>query len=315
MKNKSSFKKIGKTSPLAIILVLFFAATIAVTSFTTVLLCLSVSGTLSFNSASESTNSQPQNVPTDSSNQSIQQESFSQTPQTNNSVSADNTSPQQNNSENKTENATDEKKPTSSAPSGTKEIVEYFNSCANKVKTDATTVVKNFENREVGELVVPAILQSTADTLISSLISDDTDPITYSTKDEIKANFIVPEQEYVSKLTADDVVEATCTDKGDTYEIHILLKDEKNPSAGKGVGAVCDVIEAHEVSEKAPDFVTELSTNYHNCQVTATIDKENGRMIHAVYSTPVTLSVTVDLLGTHNISAEFTYIKDFSITY
>ncbi len=200
-------------------------------------------------------------------------------------------------------------------PETAEEIVEYFNTCANKVKTEAVKVVKNFEKRKVGDLKAPKAIEGMGQSLTETFLGDDNDPIVYGTKEEIRTNYIVPDKDYVSRLTAGDVVTATCKDNGKTYEIYFKLKNEKNPVSGKGVGSVCDVIEAHDVAKKAPAFVKELSTNYTNCEVTATIDKETGRMIHAVYSTPVALNVIVDMFGTHEITANFTYIKDFSITY
>lgn len=197
----------------------------------------------------------------------------------------------------------------------TEEVVEYFNECANKVKVDATKVVKNYEKRKVGEVKVPSVLQSMAESLLGSSMKDDTDPIVYATKEEIKTNFLVPNQSYVSCLKAEYVDDVTCKDKGNEYEIYFKLKAEKNPKAGAGVASVCDVIEAYEVAEKAPDFVTDFSTYYYDCEVTATIDKATGRMTHAVYSTPLTLNVAVEFLGSHSASVGFTFVKDYSITY
>ncbi len=197
----------------------------------------------------------------------------------------------------------------------TEEIVAFFNQSANKVKTDAVKVVKNYEKRKTGELKVPDALQSTAESLMGTLMKDDTEPVVYAEKEEIRENFIVPNQSYVSRLTAADVEKATCKDNGREIEIYFKLKDEKNPVSGKGVGSVCDVIEAHDVAEKAPSFVKELSTYYSNCEVRATIDKATGKMTHATYSTPVRLNVTVDLFGTHDVVANFTFVKDYSITY
>ena len=209
----------------------------------------------------------------------------------------------------------DEEETQESAFASTEEMVAYFNKCANKVKTESTKVVKNYEKRNVDELVVPQALKSTADSLINEVMADDTEPITYATKEEIRENFIVPGQDYVSCLKASDVVKAECKDNGKEYVIYFKLKDEKNPKAGSGVGSVCDVIEAHEMAEKAPSFLKEFSAEYYNCEVTATIDKETGRMVHAVYSTPVRMNVVVELLGTHNASMGITFIKDYSITY
>lgn len=146
-------------------------------------------------------------------------------------------------------------------------------------------------------------------------MKDDTDPIFYSTKDDIRENFLVPAQDYVSCLKAEYVETISYEDKGNEYEFYIKLKDEKDPRAGSGVGSVCDVIETHEVAEKAPSILKEFSTNYYNCEVTATIDKATGRVIHIVYSTPLTLNVVVSMLGTHTASVGFTFIKDYTVTY
>lgn len=176
-------------------------------------------------------------------------------------------------------------------------------------------VVKNYEKRNVDDLVVPKALESMSDTFINEVMADDTEPIVYATKEEIRENFIVPGQDYVSRLKASDVAKADCKDNGKEYIIYFKLKDEKNPKAGSGVGSVCDVIETHEIAEKAPSFLEDFSATYYNCEVTATIDKATGRMTHVVYSTPLTMSVVVNLLGTHNVGASITFIKDYSIIY
>ena len=84
--------------------------------------------------------------------------------------------------------------------------------------------------------------------------------------------------------------------------------------SGEGVGAVCDVIEAGEVAEKAP-FVKKFTTGYYNCEVKATIDKETGRVTHIIYSAPLLLEITVNLFGTHDAAAGLTFVKDYTITY
>ncbi len=198
----------------------------------------------------------------------------------------------------------------------TEEIVEMFNKSANKIKTDASKVVKNYEKRIVNEdkTNIPSAMGSVAEDMMKSMMGDDTDPVVFATKDEIRENFIVPEQSYVSKLTSDYVVKATCEDKGDTYEIYLKLKDHKNPTAGVGVGAVCDVIETHEIAQKA-SFIKEFSTTYYNCEIKATMDKSTGKITHIVYTTPLVMNMTVNLLGTHSGSIGFTFIKDYTITY
>lgn len=201
-------------------------------------------------------------------------------------------------------------------PKGIPEIVEFFNESANRIKPEASKVVKNYERRiaDTENLVVPAGLDSTAKTLMETFLKDDTEPIVYSTREEITSDFIVPNQNYVSRLTPDAVEKATFTDKGDSYVIYIKLKDEANPVTGKGVGSVCDIIEAGEVAEKV-SFVEKFTTKYYNCEVTATVDKASGKVEHIVYSVPLLLDITVNLLGTHDASIGLTFIKDYTITY
>lgn len=206
---------------------------------------------------------------------------------------------------------TEEKKPYSTIP----EIVELFNKSVNRVKPEAVKVTKNYEKRTVTKLELPSVLQSMGDTLISEVMKDDTEPIVYATKEEIRDNYIVPNQDYSSKLKASDVEKAVCKDNGKEYEVYILVKSEKNPTAGKGVGSVFDVIEAHEMAEKAPDFLREMSTEYYNCVVKVTIDKATGRVTHANYSTPLYMNVVVDMFGTHKAVMGVTFEKDYTIEY
>lgn len=204
----------------------------------------------------------------------------------------------------------------SAAPSSTQEIVALFNESANRIKTEASKVVKNYEKRTVNEdkLVIPEAIESMAKSMMKTFMKDDTDPIVYDTKEDIRNEFLVPGQSYVSRLKPDAVEKATCTDNGKEYVIYLKLKTQKNPTAGVGVGAVCDVIEAAEVAEGA-SFVEKFTTEYYNCEVKATIDKASGRVTHINYTTPLVLELTVNLLGTHNGAVGLTFEKDFSITY
>lgn len=201
-------------------------------------------------------------------------------------------------------------------PKTTEEIVAFFNQSANRIKTEATKVVKNYEKRQVNDdkTVLPKGLEDTAEDLLKKYMGDDTEPIVYSTREDIRNEYIVPEQDYVSKLQPSTVVKALCVDKGSTYEFYFKLKDQKNPRAGNGIGACCDVIEVHEVSEKV-SFIKRFDTYYYNCEIRATIDKETGRVTHATYRTPLVLDLTVNLFGTHDAAVGFTFEKDYTISY
>lgn len=203
-----------------------------------------------------------------------------------------------------------------SAMTSVEEIVSYFNTSVNKIKPTAKKVVKNYEKRTFHEdkTDIPDAIESVAEGMVSSMMGDDTEPIVFATKEEIEANFIVPEQSYSSKLESSWVKRASCKDNGKEYVVSISLKDHKNPTAGNGVGAVCDVIETHEVANKV-SFVEEFSTLYYNCEIVATIDKATGNVVHINYKTPLLLNMTVNLLGTHSGVIAFTFEKDYTITY
>ena len=195
----------------------------------------------------------------------------------------------------------------------TEEIVTYFNKNANRVKTEAKKVVKNYEDREVGEIDAPtALMYLTKIIDIEKIMADDTEPMEFTTREEIVENFQVPKQSYVSCITVNDVESASCKEEGNYYIITIKVKDQNNPVIGKGTGAMFDVVEAEEVEAKAEGIVDDFSTEYHDCVVVAKFEKSTNRMVHANYMTPMKLNVVI---GKSEASMEMSFEKDYTITY
>lgn len=195
----------------------------------------------------------------------------------------------------------------------TEEIVAYFNKNANRVKTEAKKVVKNYEDREVGNINAPSVLMWVTNVVdIEKVMADDTEPIEFATREEIVENFQVPKQSYVSCVTVDEVESATCKEEGDYYVITIKVKDQNNPVVGKGTGSMFDVVEAEEVEAKAGGLVEDFSTEYYDCVVVAKFEKSTNRMVHANYLTPMKL--IVQIAGT-KASMEMSFEKDYTITY
>ena len=198
------------------------------------------------------------------------------------------------------------------------EIIELYNTSANKVKTNATQVVKNYEYRSMNEetMVLPGALKSMASTMIPKFMSDDLEPQYYDTPELIKEKFIVPKADYTSMLTEADVVEATCTDNGTEYEIMIKAIDETNPVQGKGVGAGFDVIEMGDMtSGEYGNMIKKFDCKYFDCVLKCKIDKASGNMIWANYTTPLIMDMEVNMFGTHQVSCEVAFEKDYTITY
>lgn len=207
--------------------------------------------------------------------------------------------------------------PSSAVPSTKAEIIALFNESANKVKTDATKVVKNYEDREHLEeyLDMPKILEGTANSLMSSVFKDDVDPIEYATKEEIVAQYQVPDTDFVSHLTEAEVEEATCTDNGAEYEIMLKLYPTKDPEPDVGVAKAFDTITPSEIKESAPPMLETFSTEYFDCVIKCKIDKATGHTTWANYYSPVIMNVTVKMGGTMNARLGLSFEKDYTITY
>lgn len=215
---------------------------------------------------------------------------------------------------------------TQSAPAQTgaystpEEIVALFNEASNKVKTEATKVVKNFEKRNFDDTqsIIPAGLDSLASSLMNQYLGDDTDPIEYASNQDIIANYPVPEQTYSSQLTAADVAEATCTDNGTEYEITLKLNTSENPSSGVGVGAACDVIESSQVTSNGAvaKILKEFTISYYDCVIKCKIDKATKRVTWSNYVTPLTIDALVSVLVTTvDAKVVLSFEKDYTVTY
>lgn len=213
---------------------------------------------------------------------------------------------------------------TTAAPFGTPtqmttaEIVALFNESANKVKTDAVKVVKNFEHRQHNEdkLVLPSALEGMFNSLMSENMTDDTVPIEYPTREEIIFGYPVPGESWSSQLTEAEVAEASCTDNGTEYELMIKLHPSVNPEPGTGTAKVFDCITSSEVSASAPSFVEDFSTEYYDCVVRCRIDKATGRTVWSNYTSPVVIKVLINM-GFTKLDAQvgMSFEKDYSITY
>ncbi len=219
-----------------------------------------------------------------------------------------------------TEGASQENTTLAPSPSGktTAEIISIFNESANKVKTDAVKVVKNYEKRRHNEehLIVPKVVEGMANDLLTENFKDDTEPIEYPTREDIVSQYQVPGVEWASQLTEAEVASASINDTGSEYEIAITLHPSTNPEPGVGVAKAFDTITKSEVMEKAPSFVTSFDTNYSDCTVKCRIDKATGRTVWSNYTSTVILSVKLTFLGKPlDAQVGMTFEKDYTITY
>lgn len=199
-----------------------------------------------------------------------------------------------------------------------KEIIEYFNECSNRVKTEAVKVVKNFENRTHNEdkLNLPSAIKGVAKSVLESKITDITEPVEYPSAEAIIARYPVPGAEWSSKLTADDVEKATRTDNGNEYEITLFLKTCVDPEPEKGTSRAMDCLDVPTVRDTAPPFISAFSAEYYDCVIRCRVEKATGRVVWSNYTTPVLLNLGLDAgFVEFDAGIGLTFEKDYTITY
>lgn len=204
--------------------------------------------------------------------------------------------------------------PSSGAPTSKADILNLYNESANKIKSSASSVTRNYEDlrHDTDKLQLPGALQSAGEKLISTFLKKNETPETYSGAD-ITAKFPIPGESWTSKLTEADIAEATCTDNGSQYEITIKANTQSDPTVGAGVGAGFEIIKSEDVMNAAGFIVKSFNTEYYDCIVKCKIDKATGNMVAANFTTPIIMKVDTKL----GISAQvgMTFEKDYTIAY
>lgn len=189
-----------------------------------------------------------------------------------------------------------------SSSSSKEEIVEYFNTASNKVKTEATKVIRNYEDLKAQNeyLQVPGVLQKIAEFAMSTFLTRSDDPIEFSDAAAIKENYPVRTQDYAGKITPDLVDTATVVDNGDTYEITLnFINDETNinPAFGVGYGTAFSILLEEQIVLDYPGLsLSNIRLQYHDGLIKATVDKATGRVIESTYSMPMILGLTAKIL-------------------
>lgn len=208
----------------------------------------------------------------------------------------------------------------SGMPEGVDAIVEYYNTAANKVKANASSVTLNYVDRMSNDeyLEVSGALKSVASFAMGTFLTKDENAVTY-TGDDIKANFPVKNEDYSSKLTAAQVKNATCTDNGTEYEIRIELNNDDTPNctAGNGYGACMNYLGAEEITLDYPGLsISDVKLTYHDGVIVAKVDKATGNLVYGNYTLPVVLSLNAKLIGSA-IPAQIgmTFVEDYTIAY
>ncbi len=213
------------------------------------------------------------------------------------------------------------------ASSSQAEILSYFNDAINKVKAGNCTVTLNREvNSKVADaegefpfIITASVVNSVIGAFMGEKAASDL-PAPASTAEAKNAMFPVENQSWSSKLTADDISGATCSDTGSAYEITINVKEDPlsaDTAAGVGHnGKVFSVIPTSVIMDNIPsiasDIVQNAETGHSNGVVKVTVDKATGNVTAANYYFNWSLHLTGNGLDAY---LYFGLEKDFSIAW
>ena len=210
-------------------------------------------------------------------------------------------------------------KPASSKPSTQAEILSYFNTSVNKVKTSSKGGVKNYEkNSQAGMLKsFSGVINSLVEKNMGEKKGDTNRKLS---KADMKALFPVENENWSSKLTTANISSATLAEKNGKYVITIHVKPDAastNPTHGAGNhGKAFNIVQVSTILDNAGPLKSTLDGNvkiaYRNGKIVATIDPKTGNVTHINYYYVWELDVTV---AGNNVNAPFGIESDFTINW
>lgn len=198
---------------------------------------------------------------------------------------------------------------TASKPATKAEIVAYFNKAINGVKPSAKSVTRVSEtNYRSGKITgVPSIVDKLVGGIDSfvdgQLKKNSKGSETFSNSAAIKANFPVENESWSSKLTANDVASATCTEAGGVYTITIkTVADKASSNVHHGSGhapkvfsvvlpsVINDQFSSGVLKSVAKTFkIGTAQMEYPSGTVTVKVDAKTSRVINATYDAKWTI--------------------------
>lgn len=221
---------------------------------------------------------------------------------------------------------------TASKPATKAEIVAYFNKAINGVKPSAKSVTRVSEtNYRSGKITgVPSIVDKLVGGIDSfvdgQLKKNSKGSETFSNSAAIKANFPVENESWSSKLTANDVASATCTEAGGVYTITIkTVADKASSNVHHGSGhapkvfsvvlpsAINDQFSGGVLKSVAKAFkIGTAQMEYPSGTVTVKVDAKTSRVINATYDAKWTIHLP---LGDEMVVLPFGTKTIYNIAY
>ena len=214
-------------------------------------------------------------------------------------------------------------KATSGKPESKAEIIEYFNKASDKVKTGAKSVTKvHEENYQAEDINLGSLgmFQGAVSGLINDNmgVNEEQSGRTGTTAEDKNAIYPVENETWSSKLTVDDVEEATCTEKNGVYTITITVKEDPLATEyahGTGHhGKAFNIVMPQTIKDNAgpaSSLLSSLKVGYKNGKIVVDVDAKTGNIISAKYDFVWLLNI--EMFG--GITAHFGIKTDYSIAW
>ena len=212
------------------------------------------------------------------------------------------------------------------APQTKEEIVAYFNTAINGVKSGAKSVTHHYSKISLnGATKLPGWANSVlkilggADKFIDDqLTKNSKGEETFNGSAAIKAGFPVEGESWSSKLTAADVKDAVIKESNGKYMIRITtVADGKSSTVKHGEGhapKAFNVVLPGVVNDNVPSVAANMvggtaEMNYPSSTVTVTVDAATGRVLKADYDLKWTINFGTDTI------IPFTTLDSYTINW
>lgn len=214
----------------------------------------------------------------------------------------------------------------SAAPKTKEEVVAYFNTAINGVKSGAKSVTHHYSKISLnGSTTLPGWANTVmkvlggADKFIDDqLTKNSKGEETFNGSAEIKAGFPVEGESWSSKLTAADVKDFAIKESDGKYMIRLTtVADGKSSTVQHGQGhapKAFNVVLPGVVNDNVPSVAANLiggtaEMNYPSSTVTVTVDIATGRVLKADYDLKWTINFGTDTI------IPFTTLDSYTINW
>lgn len=183
----------------------------------------------------------------------------------------------------------------SAVPKTPAEIVNYYNTAANKAKKDKpayTLVTTNI----IGDITSSSGLLEGIAKRVVPMFSEDLVPTTVTVKKGDGSTLPVRDQNYGGKVEVSSLLDkngANCVDKGTYFEITLNFKPEKLDTLPTDVtkirhGQAFNMLTKELVDNETDSFkaivkIEKFAPEYHDCYVKCKIEKATGNILSGTY--------------------------------